>query len=103
MQFGRAFPRILQEIWEAYPAKGPGRVSKIDVMDAYHHGTLQPSQVGTFTYVVPSDLDDDCIIIFIDLVLPMGWVESPKFFCEFLEMLTNVANTLRLELPHKVL
>ena len=29
MQFGRAFPRILQAIWEADPAEGPVRVSKL--------------------------------------------------------------------------
>ena len=48
MQFGRAFPRILQTIWEADLAEGLVRVSKLDVTDAYHHGTLKPSQVGAF-------------------------------------------------------
>ena len=94
MQFGRAFPRILQAIWEADPAEGPVRVSKLDVTDAYHRGTLKPSQVGAFAYVVPSVPEDDAILICIDLVLPMGWVDSPKFFCAFSETLTDVANTL---------
>ena len=49
MQFGRAFTRIFQAIWEAYPTKGPVRASKLDVPDAYHCGTLWPSQVGAFT------------------------------------------------------
>ena len=53
MQFGRAFPRILQAIWEADPVEGPVRVSKLDVTDAYHRGTLKPSQLGAFAYVVP--------------------------------------------------
>ena len=72
MQFGRSFPRILQAILEADPEEGLVRVSKLDVTDAYHRGTLQPSQVGAFAYVVPSVPDDDVIIICIDLVLPMG-------------------------------
>ena len=72
MQFGRAFPYILQEIWEADPDKGPVWFWKIDATDAYHHGTLWPSQVGTFTYVIPSSLDYDCITICVYLVLPMG-------------------------------
>ena len=80
MQFGRAFPRIIQAIWEADPEEGPVRVSKLDVTDAYHCGTLKPSQVGAFTYVVPSVPEDDVILICIDLVLPMGWVDSPNFF-----------------------
>ena len=72
IQFWRALPRILQVIWEEDPAKCPVWVSKIDVMDTYHRGTLQPSQVGTFMYVFPSAPDNNCIIIYIELVLPMG-------------------------------
>ena len=45
MQFGRAFPRILQEIWEADLVKGPVQLSKMDVTDAYHHDTLRLAQV----------------------------------------------------------
>ena len=53
MQFGREFPRILLAIWEEHPEEGPVRVSKLDVTDAYHRGTLTPSQVGAFAYIVP--------------------------------------------------
>ena len=94
MQFGRAFPHILQAIWEAVLAEGPVRVSKLDVTDAYHRVTLKQSQVGAFAYVVPLVPEDDVILICIDLVLPMGWVDSPKFFCSFSETLTDVANNL---------
>ena len=45
-QFGRASPHILQAIWEADLDEGQVRVSKIDVKDAYHRGTLQLSHVG---------------------------------------------------------
>ena len=68
-------------------------MSKLDVTDAYHCGTLNPSQVGAFTYVVPLVPDYNVILICIDLVLPMGWVDLPKFFCGFSETLTDVANT----------
>ena len=47
MQFGKAFPSILKAIWEADPAKGLVRVSELDLIDAYHCGTLWESQVGT--------------------------------------------------------
>ena len=63
MQFERAFARILQVIWGADPEKGPVRVSKFDVTDAYHCGTLNPSQVGAFAFVVPSVPYDNTIII----------------------------------------
>ena len=94
MQFERDFLRILQAIWEADPEEGPVRVPKIDVTDAYHRGNRQTSHVGAFAYVAPSVPDDDVIIICIDLVLPIRWVESLKCFCNFSETLTNMANAL---------
>ena len=62
--------------------------------DAYHRGNLQLSQVGTFTYILPLVPYDDLIPICINLVLQMGWVGSPKFFCAFSETLTDVTNDL---------
>ena len=81
-------------VWERDPIQGPVRVSKLDVTDAYHRGTVKPAQVGTFAYVIPSAPGDEGIFICIDLVLPMGWVDSPKFFCAFSETMTDVANAL---------
>ena len=69
-------------------------MSKLDVTDVYHHSTLQPSHVGDFAYVTPLTADGDCIIICINLVLPMGWMGSSKFFCALSGTLTNVANAL---------
>ena len=69
-------------------------MSKLNVTDMYYYGTLQPSQMGVFAYVVPSAPDDDVIIICIDLVLPMRWVVSPKFSCALSETLTDGANNL---------
>ena len=40
MQFEQALPHILQAIWEVDPAEGPVWVSKLNVTDEYHHGTL---------------------------------------------------------------
>ena len=50
--------------------------------------------MGAFSYVVPSDPDDKCIIIFIDLVFPMGSTDLPKIFCDFSETSTDIENTL---------
>ena len=62
-------------IWEADPAEGLVLVSKLNVTDMYHHGTLRTSQVDAFKYVSPSDPDNDGIVIFVDLFLLMGWVD----------------------------
>ena len=94
MQFGRSFPHILQAIWESDPAKFLIRVSKIDVTDAYHHSTLWTSHMGAFAYIIPSAPDKNCIIIFINMVLSMGWVDSPKLFCDFSETLADFTNAL---------
>ena len=59
-------------------------MSKLDVMDAYHCGTIQTYQVGAFANFLLLVPYDDVIIICIDLVLPMGWVDSTKFFLRLL-------------------
>ena len=94
LQSGRAFPHILQTVWEADPVQVLVQVSNLDVADAYHRGTVNPEQVGAFAYVIPSAPGDGGTIICIELVLSMGWVDSPKFFCAFLETLMDVVNTL---------
>ena len=94
LQFGRAFPHILQAVWEADPVQGPVRVSKMNVTDAYHCSTVKPAQVGAFAYVIPSAPGDEGHIICINLFLPMGWSESPKFFCAFPETPIDMENTL---------
>ena len=72
LQFGRAFPRILQAVWEADPVQGPVRVSKLDVTDAYHCITVNTFYVGAFEYIIPSVPGDEGCRICINLFLPMG-------------------------------
>ena len=72
LQSGRVFPRILQAFWEADLFQSPVRVSNMDITDAYHCGTVNPSQVGAFVYIIPSEQGSEGCIICIDLVLPMG-------------------------------
>ena len=45
-------------------------------------------------YIVSSAPGDEGNIICFDLVLLMGWVDSPKFFCAVSETLTDMANAL---------
>ena len=93
-QFGCAFPRILQAIWEADPAKVPMRISKMDGMNEYQLSTLQPYQMRNFTYSFALVLEYYGIVISINLVLPVGWVDSTKFFCAFSETMMDVASAL---------
>ena len=59
-------------------------MSKLDVTDVYQPITLKPFQVGAFAYIVPSLTDNDVFLICIELVIPMGWVDSLKFFLRLL-------------------
>ena len=77
---GWGFYHFFQAVWEADPYQVPIQVSKMDVTDEYHRVTVTLSQVGVFAYIVPLALEDEGCIICIYLVLPMVWVESPKFF-----------------------
>ena len=62
INFWRAFPCILQEIWETDLVQGPVQFSKLVFTDAYHRGTLRPSQVDASTYVIPlAPGDKGCI------------------------------------------
>ena len=47
-----------------------------------------------FAYVVPAAARDNCVIIYINLVLPMGWMDLPKYFCTISKTLTYGANSL---------
>ena len=50
--------------------------------------------MGDFTYVVTVAPEDNYIIICINLVLPMGWVDSAKYFCTISETLTDATYAL---------
>ena len=76
------------------PSQVPVLVSKLDVSYAYNCGMLRTSHAGTFAYIISLAAGNYCIIICVNIVLPIRWVDSPKFFCKFSETLTNVANAL---------
>ena len=80
MQSGRVFSRILQGVWEVDPVQGLVQILERDVTDAYHRGTVNPAQLGVFAYVISSASGDEGTIIYINPVLPMGGVDSPKCF-----------------------
>ena len=92
MQFGACLPCLLQNIWEAYLANGTVLLSKWEISDGFHRCLLRPADVGAFTYVVPPIPEDPAIYLCVDLILTMGWVNSPPFFCAASETATDLAN-----------
>ena len=55
------------------------------------------AHIVAFTYVVPKLPCDTTILLYIDLVLPMGWVNSPDMFCVASETVVDMTNGYILE------
>ena len=92
IQFGACLPRFLQTIWEVDPAEGNVLLSKWDISYTFHRCPIRAEHIGAFTYVVPPLPSDTTIILCINLVLPMGWVNSPDMFCAASETVADIAN-----------
>lgn len=91
MQFGHALRRILQSAFEANPAHGVVKTYKIDLSDGFYRIRLASSGIAKLGVVLPPIGKIQRPIAF-PLVLPMGWVESPPFFCAFTETAADLAN-----------
>ena len=69
----------------------PVLLYKWDISDGFHRCLLRPEFVGSFTYVVPPIPEYSEIYLCVDLVLPMGWVNSTPFFCAAYETAADLA------------
>ena len=85
-------PPYPTKIWEADRIDGPVYLSKWDISDNFHRYNLRPVDVGIFSYIVPPLPGDPHLLLCIDLVLPMGWVNSPDLFCSTSEIVAGLAN-----------
>lgn len=92
MQFGTTLQRILQRLCYCNPAFGPPLMAKIDLSNGYYRVPLSPEVALELAVVLPPDHTGDNLIG-IPLSLPMGWVQSPPYFCAFTETITDIANT----------
>ena len=91
MQFGHALNRLLHAIFTADPAHGPVYALKHDVSDGYYRIRLQPAASLALAMVLPTTPGEEPLVA-IPLVLPMGWTESPPYFCVATETITDLAN-----------
>ena len=48
--------------------------------------------MGAFAYVMPYLPADKTTYVCVDLVIPMGWVNFPQFFCMAYEMAADLEN-----------
>ena len=99
MQFGGTLQRILQRIAYANPAFGPVHLLKFDLADGYYRVPLSPQATLELAVLIPGESSDKPYIG-VPLTLPMGWNQSPPYFCAFTETAADLANTaLRLQGP----
>jgi len=94
MQFGKALSRILQQLVYCDPSHGPPRLAKIDLADGYYRVPISAQAALNLAVVIPSDIPGNSShLIAIPLSLPMGWADSPPYFCAVTETIADMANT----------
>ena len=90
MQFGRAFQRVLERIVYANPRFGPVHLLKIDLSDGYYRVPLNARGALHLAVALPSSRRRPLLAV--PTVLPMGWLESPPYFCMATETIADYTN-----------
>jgi hypothetical protein len=93
MQFGNCLDRVLREILLADPKHGPVMLNKTDLSDGFYRICLNPDDIPKLGVIYPSRPGQDEAYVALPLVLPMGWAESPPYFCAATETIADMANT----------
>ena len=91
MQFGCALEWVLRKVATADPTQSPLYLLKIDLSDSFYHVHLHVQDaplLGVAFPMAPGEL----LLTAIPLVLPMGWTESPPYFCTTTETIVDLAN-----------
>jgi hypothetical protein len=91
MQFGKALPRLLQKIRFADPSFGPVYMLKVDIADGFYRVWVEAQGIPSLGVCFPNEPGEEALVAF-PLALPMGWTESPPYFCAFTETITDIAN-----------
>jgi hypothetical protein len=91
MQFGKALKRILQAIVDANPDYGPVHLIKVDIADGFYRIWVNGDDITKLVVALPP-LGSTEPLVALPLVLPMGWTESPPYFCAATETVTNMTN-----------
>jgi hypothetical protein len=91
MQFGRTFERLLHKIHHAPRRYGPVFLIKVDLSDGFYRMPLSTTHLPTLGVAFPNRPCEPPLVA-LPLVLPMGWVASPPYFCALTETATDLAN-----------
>jgi len=102
MQFGTALPRLLQRLVYCNPSLGPPLLAKLDLADGYYRAPLSSTAALHLAVVLPTDFGSEDLIA-LPLSLPMGWNQSPPFFCAYTETVADMANSYTPQEDHPLL
>ena len=91
MQFGHALQRVIQTVVESDPRYGPVYLAKIDIADGFYRVWLNLHDIPKLGVVLPTSPGWPQLVAF-PLALPMGWVESPPYFCVLTETACDLSN-----------
>lgn len=91
MQFGTAPLRIREAIMRANPKFGPVYMYKNDMSDGFYRIRLSISGALKLGVILPR-FPGLPQLVALPLVLPMGWTESPPWFCAFTETVADLTN-----------
>jgi hypothetical protein len=91
MQFGTALQRIIEDIVNANPLFGPVYLCKVDIADGFYRVNLRPADIPKLGVIMPPTADHETLVA-LPLVLPMGWKNSPPYFCALTETVADVTN-----------
>ena len=89
MQFGTAPLRICEALMKANPEYGPVFMYKNDMSDGFYRIRLSTSAALKLGVILPR-FEGLPQLVALPLVLPMGWTESPPWFCAFTETIQLV-------------
>jgi hypothetical protein len=91
MQFGGTLERIFYVVYTAHSRHGPVYLGKFDISDGFYRVALCAEDIPTLGVVFPTEPGAEPLIAFPG-VLPMGWTESPPYFCALTETIVDLAN-----------
>jgi hypothetical protein len=92
MQFVFTLQRLLQRIAYANPSLGLPLLLKLDLSNGYYRVRLSPQATLELATLLPHP-SGGRPLIGIPLSLPMGWRDSPPYFCAFMETAVDLTNT----------
>jgi hypothetical protein len=91
IQFGNALNHFLQRLQCADTRNGDIYFGKTDVADAFMRVWISLATIPSLGAILPTYSNKEPLIAF-PLILPMGWVDSPKYLCKVTETAANLAN-----------